>query len=101
MRKKQRYGGLSPHYVRLIRSYLQAVSADNSIRAWDALNVWIWLVEDAESYALHKAKAAGLGQSTVNALKAGIAVLKRKRIGRLKAWSPSRSFAALGITASV
>jgi hypothetical protein len=47
MRKKQRYGGLSPHYVRLIRDYLQAVSAENSM---DALNVWIWLVEGAENY---------------------------------------------------
>jgi hypothetical protein len=97
MRKKQRYGGLSPHHVRLIRDYLRAVSVERSM---DALNVWFWLVQDADSYALHKAKEAGFTLSTVNALKAGIAVLRRKRLGRLKSTlSPSRSFAALGITA--
>jgi hypothetical protein len=39
---------------------------------------------DAESFALDRAKAAGLSKSALSALKAGIAVLKRKRLGRLR-----------------
>jgi hypothetical protein len=81
MAKKQRYGGLSPRYVRLIKDYLHKVY--NSPEALDALNVWIWLLLKSEPTAVEKAKAAGLGKSTVNALKAGLAVLKRKRVGRI------------------
>ena len=43
----------------------------------------MWLLLDGEGSALQHARAAGLGQSTVDALKAGIAALKRKRLGRL------------------
>ena len=46
MAKKQRYGGLSPRYVRLIKDYLHKVY--NSPEALDALNVWIWLLLKSE-----------------------------------------------------
>jgi hypothetical protein len=96
MRKKQRYGGLSPRHVRLIRDYLQ--TAYNTATAWDARNVWVWLLLNSEPSALERAKAAGLGKRHVNALKAGIEVLKRKRLGRLCDWNPKQSFAAIGIS---
>jgi hypothetical protein len=94
MRKKQRYGGLSPRHVCLIRDYLH--TAYHTAEAWDARNVWIWLLLNSEPSALARAKAAGLGQRHVNALKAGIGVLKRKRLGRLCDWNPKQSFAAIG-----
>jgi hypothetical protein len=53
---------------------------------------------DCEPVAIEKAKAAGLGRRHVNALKAGIEVLRRKRLGLLRDWNPKQSFAAIGIT---
>jgi hypothetical protein len=96
MRKKQSYGGLSPRHVRLIRDYLQ--TDYNTATAWDARNVWVWLLLNCEPSALERAKTAGLGRRHVNALKAGLEVLKRKRLGRLCDWNPKQSFAAIGIT---
>jgi hypothetical protein len=96
MRKKQRYGGLSPRHVRLIRDYLH--TAHNTAEAWTVHNVWTWLLLDGEPVAIEKAKAAGLGRSHVNALKAGIETLRRKRLGRLCDWNAKQSFAAIGIT---
>ena len=96
MRKKQLYGGLSPQHVRFIRDYLH--TAYNTVEAWTAHNVWTWLLLDCEPIAIEKAKAAGLGRSHVNALKAGIEVLRRKRLGRLCDWNAKQSFAAIGIT---
>jgi hypothetical protein len=61
MRKKQRYGGLSPRHVRLIRDYLHKVY--NSAEAWNALQVWTWLLLSGEHAAIEKAKTAGLGKS--------------------------------------
>jgi len=96
MRKKQRYGGLSPRHVRLIRDYLH--TAHNTAEAWTAHNVWTWLLLDCEPVAIEKAKAVGLGRSHVSAVKAGIEVLRRKRLGRLCDWNAKQSFAAIGIT---
>jgi hypothetical protein len=96
MRKKQRYGGLSSRHVRLIKDYLDEL--DNSSDLHAVLNIWIWLLLDSAPAAVEKAKAIGLGRRTVNALKAGIEVLKRKRAGRLCDWNPNQSFAAIGIT---
>jgi hypothetical protein len=95
MRKKQHFGGLSPRHVRLIRDYLRHTACDTA-EAWDAYNTWLLL--DCEPVAIEKAKAAGLGRRHVNALKAGIEVLRRKRLGLLRDWNPKQSFAAIGIT---
>jgi hypothetical protein len=65
-------------------------------RSLDAYNTWLLL--DCEPVAIEKAKAAGLGRRHVNALKAGIEVLRRKRLGLLRDWNPKQSFAAIGIT---
>jgi hypothetical protein len=59
------------------------------------------LLLNCEESAAERAKAAGLGKSTVNALKAGLAVLKRKRVGRIWDWNPKQSFEAIGITTTV
>jgi hypothetical protein len=96
MLKKQRYGGLTTQHVCLIRDYLHKVY--NSPEAWDALNVWIWLLLNSQPTAVGKAKAVGLGKRTVNALKAGLAVLKRRRVGRIWDMNPLQSFSAIGIT---
>jgi hypothetical protein len=56
MRKKQRYGGLSPRHVRLIRDYLNVY---NSPEAWTVLSIWMWLILNSEPTAIEKAKAAG------------------------------------------
>jgi hypothetical protein len=82
MPEKQRCGGLSARHLRLIKDDLHKVY--NSPEAWDALNVWIWPLLNSEPTAAEKAKAAGLGKSTVNVLKAGLGVLKRKRVGDLR-----------------
>jgi hypothetical protein len=98
MPKKQRYGGLSPRHVRLIRSYLRQLS--DIERGTDTYMAWTWLVIDPASLDHVPQAEAGINKSTINALKAGLEVLKRKRIGRIWDWNPSKSFAALGITAS-
>jgi hypothetical protein len=41
-------------------------------------------------------KAAGPGKTTVNALKAALVVLRRKRVGHIWNMSPEQSFAAIG-----
>ena len=62
MRTKQRYGGLSPHYVRLIRAYLRkAREPATSCHTLNIYNVWMWIVLGGESAALSHAQSAGLG----------------------------------------
>jgi hypothetical protein len=65
MRKKQRYGGLSPRHVRLIRDFLHKVYSI-APDAWDAYNVWTWLLLNCEWSVKQSAKAAvsAQGRST-------------------------------------
>ena len=101
MPKKQRYGGLLPRHVRLIRSYLRQLSdIESGTDTWKAYTAWTWLVIDPASLDHVPQAEAGINKSTINALKAGLEVLKRKRIGRIWDWNPHKSFAALGITAT-
>ena len=95
MPKKRRYGGLSPRHVRLIRDHLRDISATRDQLCW----VWINLVIDAKRLD-DALPAKPIKKSTFNALKAGLKVLVRKRIGRIWDWNPHQSFAALGITES-
>jgi hypothetical protein len=101
MRKKQRYGGLSPRHVRLIRDYVTKLYEGSQQESTAAIFVWTYLLLDCDESAVKSAKVAGLGKSTVNALKAGLAVLKRKRVGRVWDVNPEQSFKTIGITASV
>jgi hypothetical protein len=100
MRKKQRYGGLSPHYVRLIRKYLKTLYAPNAPQATmtATLFAWIDIVMGADPMAASRLQTRGLASGTVKALRACLEVMKRKRVGRIWDWSPQQSFAALEIT---
>jgi hypothetical protein len=52
----------------------------------------------ADVMAACRLQTIGLASGTVKALRAGLDVMKRKRVGRIWDWSPAQSFAALGIT---
>jgi hypothetical protein len=43
MRRKQRHGGLSPHYVRLIRSYLRTLNEPNVPQATMTAALFTWI----------------------------------------------------------
>jgi hypothetical protein len=99
MRIKQRHGGLSPHYVRLIRSYLRTLYAPNVPQATmtAALFAWIDIVIGDDATAASRLQTLGLASGTAKALRAGLEVMKRRRVGRICDWSPQQSFAALEI----
>jgi hypothetical protein len=102
MPKKKPYGGLTRHQVRLIRQYLRTLYGDvPQATSTAALFAWTWLVMDCDGLASMNADAAGLVSGTVKALRAGLEVLKRKRVGRIHDSSPSQSFAAIGIAISL
>ena len=43
MRRKQRHGGLSPHYVRLIRGYLRTLNDPNAPQATMTAALFAWI----------------------------------------------------------
>ena len=47
--------------------------------------------------AASRLQTIGLASGTVKALRAGLEVMKRKRVGRIQDWSPQQSFAALRV----
>jgi hypothetical protein len=104
MPKKQRYGGLSPRYVRLVRDYLREVSKVDSRGAYYNLRLYLtWyrlVIYSKELDECPQPEPETINKSTFNALKAGLKVLKRKGIGRIWDLNPHQSFAALGITES-
>jgi hypothetical protein len=92
--RKKTYGGLSPRHVSLIRAYLrkerstppgQPVSVHS--QAYAAHMLWAHRLLDDETGAddaagaRHLAKKAGLRSGTIAALKAGIAVMRRRGVG--------------------
>jgi hypothetical protein len=105
MPKALRYGGLSAHYVRLIRDFLPRLSGPDS--DWSAYQVWLALAMNATSHdnapvslKAIDADTARVSMQTVNALQAALAVLKRKRVSRrCLLGSPSAALAVVGITA--
>jgi hypothetical protein len=56
---------------------------------------------NADAMAAHRLQMLGLASGTVKALRAGLEVMKRKRVGRIQDWNPAQSFAALGIMVTV
>jgi hypothetical protein len=108
MPRKQRYGGLSPRYVRLIRNYLRELTDlyRRGEHAPETYFLWCGLVTFSKeldnwtrpNQLMRSNQQGAISQSTFNALKAGLKVLIRKRIGRICDWNPHQSFAALGIT---
>jgi hypothetical protein len=93
MRKKQRRGGLSPHHVRLIRKYLCTLYDPNASQATTtaALFAWTDLFMGGDLMAASRLQTIGLAGGTVKALRAGLEVMKRKRVGRIWALEPRRS----------
>ena len=91
-RKAQRYGGLSPRQVRLIKDYLRTHAASAVVTNHDAFSTWVYLVERGEEWARGRAALAGISTSTVDALAAGLAAMKRKRVGRIWRLNPRQSF---------
>jgi hypothetical protein len=101
MAKKQLYGGLPPRHIRLIRNYLRELSDPDAKGARFTRIYLLWcrlVIYSNELDDLTRPDEGTVDQSTFNALKAGLKVLKRKRIGRIWDWNPHQSFAALGIT---
>jgi hypothetical protein len=97
MRKKRRYGGLSPRQVRLIREYLRDISRSGG--KWSPYNIWFLMVIYSKQLdKCPRPEPGTVSNSTFNALKAGLKVLMRKRIGRIWDMNPEQSFATLGIT---
>jgi hypothetical protein len=84
-----RHGGLSSRYF-LIRDCLTKFSHGTQQEATASYFVWTWLVLECEPDAITKAAEAGLAKAkaTVNAVTAGLAVLKRKRVGRVWDMNP-------------
>jgi hypothetical protein len=62
------------------------------------LFAWIDIVMGADAMAASRLQTLGLASGTVKALRAGLEVMKRRRVGRIWDWSPQQSFGALGIT---
>lgn len=93
MRKKP-YGGLPPRQVKLIKSFLtECRDNGNHMRS---LKMWAWLIT-GEVNTTWLAAYCKTDVKTVRAMQAGIAALKRKRVGRVWDLNPVRSFEHLGI----
>jgi hypothetical protein len=81
--------------VRLIRNHLKTLCAPNAPQATTsaALFAWIDLMLNADAMAAYRLQTIGLASGTVKALRAGLEVMKRRRVGRLRdaAGSPAVS----------
>src|SRR5262245_13287073 len=105
-RKKQRYGGLSPRHVRLLRNSIQKITAESMIavfidtsaqRPWQlirdylpkvhsgspeataALFAWTFLILDCEHSVITKATEAGLALPNQESLSSPIRARARSR----------------------
>src|ERR1044071_3524538 len=93
MRKKP-YGGLPPRQAKLIRNYLSAQRA--SVDRWPVCRLWLSMLTGMTN-ANELAAYCKIDVKTAKAMLAGMAVLKRKRLGRIWSCTPYYSFACIGI----
>ena len=94
MRKKKPYSGLSPYQARLIRRYLSDVRASGN--GWPLCYLWLSMLT-GETNVDALAAFGKTDAKTAKAMLAGMAVLKRKKIGRIWDCSPYYSLACIGI----
>jgi hypothetical protein len=80
-----------------IGKYLYAPNVPQAT-ATAALFAWIELFMGADVMAASRLQTIGLASGTVKALRAGLEVMKRRRVGRIWDLSSQQSFAAIGIT---
>jgi hypothetical protein len=93
------HGGLSPPHVRLMRKYLKTVYDPNVPQATmtSVLFAWTDVIMGADGMAASRLQTVGLAGGTATALRAGLEVMKRERVGCIWDWSPAQAFATLGI----